>query len=142
MAYGNWGGNVFRNGERMTNWEDQTPYKESEVAAGYAQAFLRSAEGFNPHHAVLGEKRVRLCGYKSYARLFVDGQEVDLAPYEKRTEDMKAWDRAPGYGEIDGYKFQWTTRSDPERVDLSLVEPDGTLWSGFSGFGMGAGYED
>ena len=139
MAYGNWGGNVFRNGERMTNWEDQTPYKETEVAAGYAQAFLRNAVGLNPHHAVLGDKRVRFCGYKSHPVLFVDGNEVDLAPYSKgKPEDYFA----PGEGEIEGYKFHWTMDDSPEMVNLTLIEPDGTEWIGFSGYGMGAGFDD
>ncbi|MCY0863973.1 MAG: hypothetical protein OWQ57_03390 [Sulfobacillus sp.] len=141
MAYGNWGGFVFKNGERMPDWEDQPPYHETEWTAGYAQAFL-SDKGRNPYHAVRGKKRVRLCGYKDSPVLFVDGQQVDLTPYKQRTPEMSPLEPADGAGEIDGYRFEWFYDSDPARVDLTLVEPDGPVWSGFSGYGMGAGYDD
>lgn len=42
MAYGNWGAFVYRNGERQTDREDQTPYSEqltpasSPAFGGYA----------------------------------------------------------------------------------------------------------
>lgn len=137
MAYGNWGGNVFRNGERMREWEDATPYKETEFLAGYHQAFLRD-EGCNPHHAVLGEKDVRLCGYKSYPVLFVKGEKVDLSPFTTRDDNYTS----DGEGEIEGYRFSWETGDDPAMVSLELIEPDGTAWSGFSGYAVGAGYDD
>jgi hypothetical protein len=138
MAYGNWGGHVYRNGQRMEAWEDNTPYRETELTAGYAQAFLRD-QGYDPHHAILGEKRVRLCGYKDSPILYVDGQQVDLAPY--RTTDPDDWDENEGNGEIDGYRFNWSYDWGEQRLDLMLIEPDGTTWTGFGGYMIGAGFD-
>lgn len=145
MAYGNYGGNVFRNGIRMKSHEDQTPYCEQVLVSGYHQAFGRQ-EGTNPHHAVLGEKRIRFCAYKASPVLYLDGVEVALDSYRQRfdddDEDGDTDYYAPGSGDLDGYHFEWRVDDSPERVDLVLREPDGTLWTGFSGYGMGAGYEE
>ena len=45
MAYGNWGAFVYKNGERQPNWEDNTPYRETDLIAGYWQAFGRKEDG-------------------------------------------------------------------------------------------------
>ena len=65
MAYGNYGAIVTKNGERCPDREDNTPYKEGDMQAGYHQAFLRS-EGADPHHAVIGDGDIRLCAHKTY----------------------------------------------------------------------------
>lgn len=147
MAYGNWGAWVFRNGELMEQWSDQTPYRESELAAGYLQAFGRR-EGLNPHHAVLGEKRVRLCGYKSSPSLFLDGEAVDLKPFVTNVYDT--WTAQDGTvyedadewaGEIEGYRFGATFNQE-NMIDLWLIEPDGTRWTSRCGYEYGAGHDD
>lgn len=139
MAYGNWGGRAYRNGEHMPTHEDNTPYREGEMDADYWQAFGRNGER-DPHHVTLGAQRVRLCGYKEYAVLFVDGAKVDLEPYVTERERYKS--QFAGSGEIDGYRFEWMCGDDPARVDLLLIEPDGTRWDGFSGYCIGAGWDD
>ena len=142
MAYGNYGGNVFKNGKRMRNHEDNTPYREGELKAGYWQAWGKQ-EGLSAHHATLGKERVRFCGYKTDPVLYLDGQQVDLEPYVTERED-KWYGEEPvaGQGEIEGYKFRWDLDTDPYKLNLWLTEPDGTEWTGFSGYAMGAGYED
>lgn len=154
MAYGNWGAFVFRDGERMLAWEDQTPYREGELPAGYQQAFARS-DKVNPHHAVLGQRDVRWCGYKSGPVLFVRGEEVkDLRPYvtawegdDKRTFEYQgvenylyaeAW-----VGEVDGYRFKAERANDVGSIiELELVEPDGVTWTSRCGYMIGAGHDD
>ena len=139
MAYGNWGAFVYKNDERMHNWEDQTPYKENELEAGYHQAFGRN-DGINPHHAVLGEGKVRLCGYKTTPVLFVDGKEIDLEEYATSYEDAeKEW--ADGWeGEVEGFKFK-ADQCD-NKLELELTTPDGNKWRSTCGYCMGAGHED
>lgn len=149
MAYGNWGAWVYRDGELKPDWCDQTPYRETEIQAGYFQAFSRS-EGLDPHHAVLGEKRLRLCGYKSYPVLFVDGEKVSLAPYV--TEVYETWTDREGVahesagewrGTIDGYEFGATFDTDSgNQLDLWLTEPDGVKWTSHCGYEYGAGHDD
>lgn len=141
MAYGNWGAFVYRNGERMTNYEDQTPYQEDEIQSGYWQAFGRQ-DGLRPQHAVLGSGRVRLCGYKHYAILFLDGEWVeDIKKYATSCEE-KDESLIQCEGEIEGYKFSFSQFDDPCGINLELIEPDGTKWTSRCGYCIGAGHED
>ncbi|MET0601833.1 MAG: hypothetical protein ABW167_07575 [Baekduia sp.] len=188
MAYGNWGAFVFREGERMPAWEDNTPFRESEALAGYWQAFARGrsenvpdmlkeailteprspfshdSSGFeiNPHHAVLGDKALRLCGYKSYPRLYNGGAQIDMDEYVvARAPDWKG-----AKGTVQGDPIKWegnfavVGNTDPafdgtyrfavevEDIDymntiaMALVEPDGTRWTALCGYCIGAGHQD
>ena len=148
MAYGNWGAFVYRNGERMRDWEDQSPYQETTLVSGYHQAFgmqvgkdgqvTKAERGreLGPHHAVLGQQRIRLCGYKCYPVLLVDGKRVELEPYCLNPGE----DYEEHKGEIDGYVF--TSERGENSVHLYLREPDGTVWTSTCGYEMGAGFED
>jgi hypothetical protein len=140
MAYGNWGAFVYKNGERMRNHEDATPYKEQEFESGYSQVFM-SSKGCNPHHAVLGEKDVRLTGYKHIPMLFVKGERVDIEKYKQVTDGDNDYGDSKYYGEIDGYKFE-AEQYDGNMVKLKLIEPDGTIWESTCGYGYGAGHMD
>lgn len=140
MAYGNWGAFVYRNGERMKKWEDQTPYRENELEQGYHQAWGRQ-EGINPYHAVLGQQRARLCGYKNDPHFFLDGKEIDLAPYLVKEEDYEGEWNAEAVEDAPGYAF--TARQyDGNMIDLELKEPDGAVWKSTCGYMYGAGHMD
>lgn len=130
MAYGNWGAFVYRNGERMRQWEDNTPYRESDLPSGYWQAFVQPDKNIGTHHAVLGEKRVRLCGYKCYPVLFIDGARIDEGQY------------ADGIIVLDGERYKFSIDRDDNMVDLELTEPDGTEWTARCGYEYGAGHMD
>jgi hypothetical protein len=143
MTYGNWDAFVFKNGERMSRWEDNTPYQENDLISGYWQAFGKSETGTNRHHAILGDKRVRLCGYKHYPSLYIDGKEIDLKPYVTEGLEEYQYEGNPGWvvnsfagaieGEIEGYRFKahlW----DGNMLDLELIEPDGTHWQSRCGY--------
>lgn len=151
MAYGNWGAFVYRNGERMREWEDQTPYQEQRLVPGYHQAFgllpdaqtgevaKRTESDLRTHHAVLGQQRVRLCGYKCYAVLFIDGKRVeDLTPYEL-PGDPDAYSKDIN-GEFEGYEFR--AEHEANFVALYLREPDGTVWTSRCGYEYGSGHMD
>lgn len=139
MAYGNWGAWVFRDGEHMGNWEDQTPYGEEGMLAGYEQALSRSsdADRLNPHHAVLGGKEMRLCGYKDWAILYHHMKRVDMSPY--LVEVAHLGERV-FQGEIDGYRFRAEEKGN--RIDLLLIEPDGVTWRSRCGYVYGSGHDD
>ena len=140
MAYGNWGAFVYRNGERQPNREDQTPYRETELEAGYIQAF-GVGDGLGPHHAVLGSGRFRLCGYKSSPMAYLDGAKVDLSPFKVLDEEADE-DRPEYHGVIEGWTFVAVPFNDPEGIKLTLIEPDGTKWTSRCGYCIGAGHED
>jgi hypothetical protein len=144
MAYGNWGAWVFRNGEHMPQWEDQTPYREEDASAGYLQAFGglqpdgTRDQSLSPQHAVLGGKEMRLCGYKSYPSLFHRLEPIDLTPFI--VDDDDEWNRMYD-GELDGYRFR-AVQFDHNMVDLFLLEPDGAAWSSRCGYCYGSGHHD
>lgn len=179
MAYGNWGAWVHRlvkaepdaRWEHMPAWEDATPYQETEQTAGYWQAFNRDGrvaelaglpEGTksDPHHAVLGDKRVRLYAHKTMPGLLVDGGKVPLTEFTTRwdafdqrriTEEywVPEWPGEDGMGLVvldgqDGgpYRFAWEREEYPAAVRLTLIEPDGTLWTSHCGFCIGAGHQE
>lgn len=156
MAYGNWGAFVYRDGERQREWEDNTPFRETELTAGYWQAF-GSALGSeddgpkpSPCHAVLGSKNVRLCGYKCYPRLMVDGKEVDLDPFMTEwstwTSPQDGHEERDGEvwaGEIEGHTFRAVFDTERQNmIDLELTEPDGAKWTARCGYMYGAGHMD
>lgn len=147
MAYGNWGAYVYMNGERQQHREDNTPYKEDEMQAGYWQAFGSGVrDDLGTHHASLGNGPFRLCGYKSSPYIFWEGQPVDLKPFQKGkdagTDKWWFYESEGIEGEFNGYKFKCDPCEDPEAVDMELTEPDGTKWTGKSGYCMGAGHDD
>ena len=155
MAYGNWGAYVHKNGERQTNREDNTPYQEDELQAGYWQAFGGNNEDgtkvgtkakLHCTHASLGNGSFRLCGYKSYPVIYWEGDVVDNKPYQKGdnagTDEWEWYDSDGIEGELHGYKFKAYPSDSPEAVNLELIEPDGTKWTGKSGYCMGAGHDD
>jgi len=148
MAYGNWGAFVYKNGERQTEWEDNTPYREDELIAGYWQAFGRKEEGeiIRPHHAVLGKDRVRVCAHKAYFRLYLDGKEIEgtdqyLVDTDEADTDENFDVDALHQGEIEGYKFR-VQEFDGNMIDLELIEPDGTVWQARCGYAFGAGWPE
>lgn len=152
MAYGNWGAFVYKDGVRQSNREDNTPFHEDELEAGYWQAFAGNNEDgtrvttgkkIHCHHASLGDGEFRLCGYKSYPRIFLKGEEIEIEKYAigGASEGWNWWDSQGISGEIEGFKFSAHPFSNPERVELELIQPDGTKWTGKSGYCIGSGHE-
>lgn len=133
MAYSNYGGRATRNGIRMTSHEDRAPFMEDDPESG------SFSDPYRPKHVILGSGRFRLCGDKIHPELWIDGQEVSTDPYCTGPKG-KRW--RDGSGDIDGYHFAWSVVTGPDIVTLTLVEPDGTLWLGYSGFEIGAGWDD
>lgn len=134
MAYSDYRALVFRNGKRQPEKEDTSPYNHTEPYYDDFQhtlAFdLSRDSSFDMYHAVLGDQRMRLCGYKSRTHLFFDGRRVDLKEYivndEARSSDIKKH----YMGEIEGYEFQAILYEDDYEWILSLFlkESNGTYW--------------
>ncbi len=123
MAYGNWGAFVFKEGIRMNGHED-------------ADTGLPSGHALDLCHAVLGDGRVKLCGYKSIPVLLVDNAQVDLQSFT--IDATRPGDFA---GLIGDYRFR-VTRHGSNYIDLFLREPDGSVWTATCGFEYGAGWMD
>lgn len=156
MAYSNWGAFVYQGGKRRRDCED-VPVFGDRSAESSAPSSVRifvnllklketgkleiSPWWQHAHHAVLGDGPVRLCGYKSYPELWVlrnDAPErIDIKwdPWE----DDGAREVS---GEIDGYRWVAEYGEDPERVEITLIEPDGSTWTARCGYCIGAGHDD
>ena len=101
MAYGNWGAFVYKDGERQPKREDNTPYCEDELEPGYYQAFggndengerIITGKKLGVHHATMGHGKFRLCGYKSYPVIFLEGKEIDINQFAKdENKGSKDW---------------------------------------------------
>lgn len=165
MAYSNWGAFVFMDGERQRNKEDVPPYGDADVEAvgpaariwvNLIKAREKYKEGEQPfhehcHHAVLGKGRVRLCAYKSCPEIFLaqeDGsvERIEVSRFRIASDTPEAkwdWRESDGIdGEIEGYRFKARPLDKSERIELEMIEPDGTKWTGTSGYCMGSGYDD
>lgn len=159
MAYGNYGAIVRRNGERMGTHEDQTPYREAELEAGYHQAFGRLETELSPHHAVLGSGKVRLCAHKTSPILYLNGERVPIRAFSENwksidygsKEENGSWlneeehfsEETAALGTIEDCIFKIWMGGDPRRntLHLRLTEPDGTHWEAESAYEYGAGHD-
>lgn len=155
MAYSNWGAWVHRAGEPRHDREDVAVWNDAEADTPAALSIWRNLlrlreeypEGGAPpwehaHHAVLGDGYVRFCAYKDGCRLYVAWPEhfIEQVPIPS------TYDRDHCEGDVDmGELGMWRWSYDHDgvnRVDLRLVEPDGTIWSATSGYCFGAGWDD
>lgn len=141
MAYGNYGAFVYKDGSRQKNREDNTPYLEDELEAGYWQAFAGNNEKkLDCVHASLGSGRVRLCAYKNSPRLYLDGKLLEIEKNSNTYLEDEIF-QIEAEGEIEGYKFSISQYAD-NMIQLELVDPDGTKWTATCGYAYGAGHMD
>lgn len=131
------------------------------IAAGASQDAVMQAMSYPRGHAVLGDAGLFVTLYKQSSVEAYRGMEpvnIGALIRAKYPEAVKVTEHSPdgyinlGYFrsidppcelEIDGHKLSihWT-HTDNYYVFAQLVQPDGTVWTGFSGYGVGAGLED
>lgn len=175
MAYSDYGGYAFRNGERIESRSDCTITPEGDtfgtpgmwpgfgmVAAGVTGDELKRRLEWPSGHAVLGDGPVYVVLYKqSSMRIYRGPEEVDVLPLVP-PERIKTW---TGHREgvthrwLDTEHFKETEEPCVITVDgctieayfliednhyqyVRLTQPDGTVWTGWSGYGVGAGLEE
>ena len=144
MAYSNWGAFVYCNGERRKDKEDVYAFDVDEMEK-QRQNDQHIDTG---SHAVLGDKEIRLCAYKTYPRLWRlrDGrvEKIDIESFligkELSEDDVEVF--ANYEGEVDGFKFTANRYEEGRMIDLTLTEPDGTGWKSTCGMSYGAGFMD
>lgn len=170
MAYSDYGGYAYRNGTRVEDRSDCTITPEGDTFGtpgmwpGFASILLNKPEmrDWPSGHAVLGDgpiyvvlyKQTATCIYRAFELLdLVDcldaGQEACLRGSvqdgkDTRYIDVDYWDeRGPCVFHIDGccIEVHWE-QEDNYYQYARLTQPDGTVWTGFAGYGVGAGLED
>ena len=152
MAYSDYGGYAYRNGQRVEDRSDATITPEGDTfgTPGCYPGFAMMADGV-PHdevmkrtswpsgHAVLGDGPVYLALYKTWANLYKGPEKVE-ADLERDWDDDSDQRKT---AEIDGFAVEVVlTQEDNYYAYAKLTQPDGTVWTGFSGYGVGAGLED
>lgn len=157
MSYSDYGGYAFRDGVRVPERSDFTllPDGESFGTPGVYPAFVALAGGASseeakkvaaaPHyHAVLGDGPIFVGLYKQSTvmvhRAVPGGFEKVSLPYDYLGVDGAEHRES---FTIDGHAIDIVyTNEDNYYVYARLVQSDGTVWTGFSGYGVGAGLED
>lgn len=153
MAYSDYGGYAFRNGMRVVERSDATITPEGDtygtpgswpgfalIAAGVPHAEVVARFEWPSGHAVLGDGPVYLVLYKQWATLYHGPvkQEVSLDREEDELEDEERHTV-----ELNGCTIEVVyTYEDNYYVYARIVQPDGNVWHGWSGYGVGAGLED
>ncbi len=173
MAYSDYGGYAYRNGERVLERSDWTLTPDGGfgtpgswpgfalIAAGRPEAEVRELVNRPHFHAALGDGPLYVGLYKqSTVQLYLGMDQGDLDPLvrAKYPDAVKPWTFREGdyvdddyfrdkdipcVVEVDGHTLSIRhTHEDNYYVYAELRQPDGVVWHGFSGYGVGAGLED
>jgi hypothetical protein len=160
MAYSDYGGYAYRDGVRVPERSDcvLSPEGIKSTPGAWPGWTLPEGRGGHSFHVVLGDGDVMLALYKQSTfqlyrrgeqleeiRLLAPGQCVKIRTYEGGvridTEDLINDD--PLVFVVDGHTITiWLTEEDNYYIYAKLEQPDGVVWTGWSGYGVGAGLED
>lgn len=163
MAYSDYGGYAYKNGDRVVDRSDcvLSPEGIKSTPGMWPGWILPEGRNGGSYHALLGDGPIFAGLYKQSSLIVSNqGADVDLLPLVP-DEAVSVW-TDPKDGKVhrwlndDHYK----TVCEPLRVDIEghkltvyfliednhyiyaeLVQPDGNVWTGFSGYGVGAGLE-
>ena len=160
MAYSDYGGYAYRDGLRV---EDRSDYTIRTDGSGFGTpgvypGFInREAIELPHHHVVLGDGPILVGLHKQTGLLFYrNGQKLNVVDFLTNPDPEARWrsddrlylntDWFQDRGEVarflvDDHKIQAFWSRDFVQF-VRLVQPDGTVWTGFSGYGVGAGLED
>jgi hypothetical protein len=159
MAYSDYGGYGFLNGVRVEDRSDVTFGKGGTLLStpGAWPGWVHE-EGRNggSYHVVLGDADVLVCLYKqSTVTLLHNGKYMELARAMVMV-DRADWIHEDGDVNVDAlisaervavFKIHeyllevlWEI-TDNHYVYAKLTQPDGKVWTGFSGYQVGAGFE-
>lgn len=156
MAYSDYGGYAYRNGARIEARSDATITPEGDtfgtpgvypgfamLAAGVSYDDVQTRIQWPSGHAVLGDGPIYVVLRKQWASAFRGPEPIEASL-------ARDWEAGADNGgeqrktlEIDGCRIEVVlTDEDNYYAYARLVQPDGTVWTGFSGYGVGAGLED
>lgn len=176
MAYSDYGGYAYKNGERVEERSDYTIMPDgtgvgtpgawrgfAAIAAGASHEEVNAIVSRPQHHVVLGDGPILVGLHKQTSTLiYRSAEELDaidfLAPecadafssyeYEGKTTRYLDSDWSLNSGKpivlnVDGCKIEILyEHTDNYYQYVRLTQPDGAVWTGFAGYGVGAGLED
>lgn len=152
MAYSDYGGYAYRNGTRIEERSDATITPEGDVygtpgsypgfaylAAGMAHSEVIKRIEWPSGHVVLGDSPVYLVLRETYAMLY-RGHERQASSLDRDDYDSDEIRRTVKFDSCEVELIY--TREDNYYLYARLAQPDGNVWHGWSGYGVGAGLED
>ena len=152
MGYSDYGGYAYRNGRRAEDRSDATITPEGDTygTPGSYPGLILLNSGL-PHdevlkqaswpsgHAVLGDGPVYTVLRKQCAAVYRGPElrvSIDRDCSDEDGEQRKIY-------EVDVVKIEAImTDEDNYYIYVRMTEPDGDIWHGWSGYGVGAGLED
>ena len=164
MAYSDYGGYGYRNGERIVERSDAvlTPEGLKSTPGAWPGWTLLEGRNGDSYHVILGDGPIFVCLYKQQwfevyrlrDRLDICGLVEDpLEEYFENYTDSNGNryiknqyfidSGKPLVLNVDGHRIEFFfTEEDNFYQYVKMTQPDGTIWTGFSGDGVGAGLED
>ena len=152
MAYSDYGGYAYRNGKRVEERSDATIGPEGDLFgspgiwpgfAAYIEGGLDEYErrqGWPAGHAVLGDGPIYVVLRKQWATVYKLNEPLDF-PINRQEYQNPVDERYEV--DVDGWKIEVVlTYEDNFYVYTKVTQPDGNVWHGWSGYGVGAGLED
>lgn len=158
MAYSDYGGYAYKNGERVVERSDWTLTPDGgfespgmwpgfgAIIAGMDAEEAQKIRSYPSGHAVIGSGPVYVTMYKqnnihvyhNMDLLFEPEPILDYCEVEDN-DDYGYWSNT----RFMGYDLRYrSVFIDNYYIFAQLVEPDKTIWTGFSGYGVGAGLEE
>lgn len=161
MAYSDYGGFAYRNGAHEIDRSDAvlSPSGIKSTPGMWPGWVLEEGRSGGSYHVILGDGPIFVTLYKQsglgvhrlgealdVTTLIVDPREGDIESYNGRnyinTAAFKDGKRACLL-RVDDHEIEvhWL-EEDNHYQYCRLKQPDGTVWTGWSGYGVGAGFED
>jgi hypothetical protein len=165
MAYSDYGGYAYKNGQRVVERSDAvlSPEGIQSTPGAWPGWTIEAGRSGGSYHALLGDGPIFVGLYKqsslSIHRLGEELAACDLMenppdgvvlettwndkPYRYIDTDYFKEKGLPCVLNVDGVRIevQWV-EDDNHYMHVRMEQPDGSIWCGFSGYGVGAGLED
>ena len=164
MAYSDYGGYGYKNGIRVVERSDAvlTPEGLKSIPGAWPGWSLEEGRSGGSYHVILGDENLYVTLYKqSSLTILYFNKPVSLLEMMRekypgsikkytfegsKNEEYVDWDffdEEKVVLELDGYKIEiYREYSDNYYQYVRLTQPNGDVWTGFSGYGVGAGLED
>ncbi|NEV75614.1 hypothetical protein DYI24_00790 [Rhodopseudomonas sp. BR0C11] len=161
MAYSDYGGYAYRNGERQEDRSDAvlSPDGIKSTPGMWPGWVMAEGRNGNSFHVILGDGPIFVSLYKqshiaisrlgqslNLIEIMTDKPEGAIASHdgiEYISHDWFIEREKPCTFRVDGHLITvfWTVEDNYYQY-VRLEQPDGTVWTGWSGYGVGAGLDD
>lgn len=159
MSYSDYGGYAYKDGVHIEDRSDYTWTPEggfgtpgvypgfAALTAGATREEALALQDMPRGHAVIGDSKFLVTLYKQSSVIVYDISDnqpkelYDISPYEEIYENFHIAQKDIDLG--DGYELNiFFIEEDNYYCYARLKQPDGHIWTAFSGYGVGAGLEN